>query len=169
MTKGPSQKEPKGRGPGCKGMFSSSIIAGISGLTDWGFWSKSSRWSMSINILRCTMTSFCCAHFKLRPSLPLTCRMAPYSRSSTSRGSSPTLGRWFGSEHRKSRLLRPPLQIHTGQAQQKSPGLLRTHPSPYSRGDLTTPPGRSRPPLQSDLQGWSRPRPLPRGAQTAWK
>lgn len=106
-------------------MFSSSIIAGTSGLTDWGFWSKSSRWSTSINILRCTMTSFCCAHFKLRPSLPLTCRMAPYSRSSTSRGSSPTLGRWFGSEHRKSRLLRPPLQIHTGQAQQKSPGLLR--------------------------------------------
>lgn len=130
MTKGPSQKEPEISGPGCKGMFSSSIKAGTSSLTDWGFWSKSSRWSTSTDILRRTITSFCLAHFRLRPSFPLTCRMAPYSRSSTSRGSSPTLGRWFGSEHRKSRLLRPPLQIHTGQAQQKSPGLLRPTVNP---------------------------------------
>lgn len=166
MTKGPSQKDPEVRGPECKGMFSSSIIAGTSGLTDWGFWSKSSRWSTSINILRCTMTSFCCARFKLRPSLPLTCRMAPYSRSSTSRGSSPTLGRWFGSEHRKSRLLRPPLQIHTGQAQQKSPGLLRPTLAPIPK---ETSPRPQEDPDPSDLQIWSWPRPLPRGAPTAWK
>lgn len=44
----------------------------------------------------------------------LTCRMAPYSRSSTSRGSLPTLGSRSGSEQRKSRLLRPPLQTHSG-------------------------------------------------------
>lgn len=48
--------------------------------------------------------------------------MAPYSRSSTSRGSSPTLGRWSGSEQRKSRLLRPPLQTHTRARSARRPG-----------------------------------------------
>lgn len=168
MAKGPSQKEPEVSGPGCKGMFSSSIIAGTSGFTDWGFWSKSSRWSTSTTILRCTITSFCLAHFRLRPSLPLTCRMAPYSRSSTSRGSSPTLGRWFGSEHRKSRLLRPPLQIHTGQAQQKSPGLLRPTLAPIPRRPHHAP-RKTLTPLHGSLQIWYWPRPRPRGALTAWK
>lgn len=55
------------------------------------------------------------------PHAVLTCRMAPYSRSSTSRGSSPALGRWSGSAQRKSRLLRPPLRTTPGQPAARSP------------------------------------------------
>lgn len=155
-------------GHGCKGMFSSPITAGTSGLTDWGFWSSILGYTIT------TTVSASLAHFKLWPSLPLTCRMAPYRRSSTSRGSSPTLGRWFGSEHRKSRLLRPPLQIHTGQAQQKVSRIGETHPSPYSRKDLTKPPGRSQPPpstgvCRPGLGSAPSPSPLPRVALTASK
>lgn len=61
--------------------------------------------------------------------------MAPYSRNSTSRGSSPTLGRWSGSEQRKSRLLRPPLQTHTRARSARRPGARpRARPRGASRG-----------------------------------
>lgn len=79
--------------------------------------------------------------------------MAPYSRSSTSRGSSPTLGRWSGSEQRKSRLLRPPLQTHTRARSARRPGARpgasppdpsrapeRLPCPPTSRGEPSAPP-----------------------------
>ena len=72
------------------------------------------------------------------PHSPLTCRMAPYSRSSTSRGSSPTLGRWSGSEQRKSRLLRPPLQTHNRARSSRRPlhrpGVQVPRPAPRALG-----------------------------------
>lgn len=66
-----------------------------------------------------------------RPRSGLTCRMAPYSRSSTSRGSSPTLGRWSGSEQRKSKLLRPPLRTTRGLSRRRLPPCPSS-PAPHA-------------------------------------